>query len=113
MNCVQPIAPAFDGPMLQPKPDSIWVIAASTCHLSPKARAAADHVGFRTSALVHGFTARTCEWTLGWWPRAFGTLARRTSDPLPTLGVGVLLGALLGALLPLPPELWCPSQALS
>ena len=65
MNWVQPIAPAEDGPMLQPNPDSICVIAASTCHLSPKARAAAAQVGLSTSALVQGVTLRTCERTLG------------------------------------------------
>src|SRR3954452_12128085 len=45
MNCVQPIAPAFDGPMLQPKPDSISVIAAMTDQRRPKALPAAFHVG--------------------------------------------------------------------
>jgi hypothetical protein len=44
MNWVQPIAPADDGPMLQPWPDSISVIAASTLARSPNARAAVFHV---------------------------------------------------------------------
>jgi len=30
MNCIQPIAPAEDGPRLRPKSVSIWLIAAST-----------------------------------------------------------------------------------
>src|SRR4051794_213606 len=45
MNCVQPAAPALEVPMLHPKPDSTWVIAASTCHLSSKALAAASQIG--------------------------------------------------------------------
>ena len=45
MNWVQPIAPADDGPMLQPWPDSISVIAASTLARRPNALAAAFHVG--------------------------------------------------------------------
>src|SRR3954468_20019800 len=45
MNCVHPSAPALDGPMLQPKPDSISVIAARIDQRRPNALAAAFHVG--------------------------------------------------------------------
>ena len=44
MNWVQPIAPADDGPMLQPKPDSICVIAARICQRILNALPAAFHV---------------------------------------------------------------------
>src|SRR3954452_5730532 len=44
MNCVQPIAPALDGPMLQPCPDSISVIPARTVQRMPNALPAAFHV---------------------------------------------------------------------
>src|SRR3954462_11445746 len=45
MNCVQPIAPAFEGPMLQPWPDSISVMPARIDQRRPNARAAAFQVG--------------------------------------------------------------------
>src|SRR3712207_5636109 len=44
MNWVQPIAPADDGPMLQPKPDSICVIAVRICQRMPNALPAAFQV---------------------------------------------------------------------
>src|SRR3954462_10836343 len=83
MNCVQPSAPAFDGPMLQPKPDSISVIAARTVQRRPNAFAAAFHVGMswpepwqRGAALR---PVRTCG-----CPPAFGRAASARSEA-PTL----------------------------
>src|SRR4051794_32056028 len=61
MNCVQPSAPADDGPMLQPRPDSIVVMAASTFQFSPKALAAAFHVGSSGPLPEHGAAAASPE----------------------------------------------------
>ena len=50
MNWVQPIAPADEGPMLQPKPDSIWVIAAMICQRILNALPAAFQVALSGDA---------------------------------------------------------------
>ena len=51
-NWVQPIAPAEEGPMLQPCADSTSVIAASTLARRPNAFAAARAFGLRASVLA-------------------------------------------------------------
>src|SRR3989442_11054 len=80
MNCVHPIAPAFDGPMLQPKPDSISVIAARIVQRSPKALAAAFHVGTSCGAPWQRGSARSPVRTCGWRPWSARSASAR-SEP--------------------------------
>src|SRR5829696_5840601 len=81
MNWVQPIAPADDGPMLQPKPDSIWVIAAMTCHLTLKALPAAFQVGLSGEAPEQRLIVARPVLTFGGRPRReFEENARRSSE---------------------------------
>src|SRR3954454_10651216 len=71
MNCVHPSAPALDGPMLQPKADSISVIAARTDQRRPKALAAALQVGtscpepWQRGAALRPVRTRACLPALG------------------------------------------------
>src|SRR5262245_47661526 len=69
MNCVQPIAPAEDGPMLQPCADSTSVRPASTCQRRPNAFAARWKIGFRIEAPLHGDGERSPLVCLGLRPR--------------------------------------------
>src|SRR5215213_2453172 len=81
MNWVQPIAPADDGPMLQPKPDSIWVIAAMICHLILNALPAAFHVALSGAAPEQRLIVGSPVLTLGGRPRReFEEKAKRSSD---------------------------------
>src|SRR3989440_12912396 len=68
MNWVQPTAPALDGPMLQPRPDSICVIAARIFQLRWNALAADFQVERSGPAPEHGRVTRTPVFTLGAWP---------------------------------------------
>src|SRR3954452_5323014 len=79
MNCVQPRAPAFDGPILQPKPDSISVIAARTVQRRPNAFAAAFQVGTSWGAPWQRGTALSPVLTCGWRP-ALGRYASVRSE---------------------------------
>src|SRR3954469_18410949 len=94
MNCVQPSAPALDGPMLQPKPDSISVIAARIDQRRPNALAAAFHVGtswaepWQRDAGRRPVRTRACLPALGWAasarsdvPAVAGIGARGTGRP--------------------------------
>src|SRR4051812_20696419 len=78
MNCVQPIAPAEEGPMLQPWADSTSVRPASTLQRRPKARAAPFQIGFRTAVPLHGVGAVRPLATVGLRPRL--PLLRRASE---------------------------------
>src|SRR3954462_8578386 len=71
MNCVQPIAPADDGPMLQPRPDSTWVIPARICQRRPNDLAALFHVCRSAADPEHGCTVATWLRTCGTPPRAW------------------------------------------
>src|SRR5205085_1898759 len=53
----QPIAPAEDGPMLQPWADSTSVRPARIVQFRPKARAAPCQIGLRTSVPLQGVGA--------------------------------------------------------
>src|SRR5687768_5698535 len=69
MNCVQPIAPAEDGPMLQPCADSTSVSPASTCQRRPNAFAARWKIGLRIFESLHGDGERRPLVCLGLRPR--------------------------------------------
>src|SRR4051812_5711379 len=82
MNCVQPTAPALDGPMLQPSPDSIWVIAARIFQFRWNAFAAERHVERSGPAPEHGRAVCRPVFTLGAWPiEAFEARARPSIGP--------------------------------
>src|SRR3954449_368614 len=91
MNWVQPIAPADDGPMLQPKPDSICVIAAMICHLTLNALPAATHVALSGAEPEQRATVGRPVLTLGGRPRReFDENARRSSDGMLVVPDGLL-----------------------
>src|SRR3954469_26035452 len=69
MNWVQPIAPAEDGPMLQPWADSTSVRPARIVQFRPKARAAPCQIGLRTSVPLQGVGAVSPVVTDGLRPR--------------------------------------------
>src|SRR5436190_7316597 len=68
MNWVQPTAPALEGPMLQPSPDSIWVIAARIFQFRWKALAADFHVERSGTEPEHARVPCSPVFTLGAWP---------------------------------------------
>src|SRR3954454_9571887 len=89
MNWVQPIAPADDGPMLQPRPDSTCVMPARVCQRRPNERAAAFHVRTSGTEPEHGVTVATWLRTCGTPPRDwFDTFA--SARRLPALERGGL-----------------------
>src|SRR4051794_36771439 len=78
MNCVQPIAPAEDGPMLQPWADSTSVSPASTVQRTPKALPARWKIGVSAAAPLHAAGERRPLTIFGLRPRLW--LLRRASD---------------------------------
>src|SRR3954452_6144616 len=78
MNWVQPIAPADEGPMLQPCADSTSVSPARIDQRRPNAFAAACQIGFRTSEPLQGEGAARPEATEGLRPRLW--LLARASE---------------------------------
>src|SRR3954449_10829129 len=91
MNWVQPIAPADEGPMLQPKPDSICVIAAMICHLTLNALPAAFHVPVSGDAPEQRATVGRPVLTLGGRPRReFDVNAYRSSEGMFVVPDGLL-----------------------
>src|SRR3954447_22499042 len=106
MNCVQRIAPADEGPMLQPWPDSTSVIPARIDQRRPKALAARFQIGVRTAVPLHGVGELSPLRTLGLRPRLWllrsareaieataGTLAvRRFSRQIVAAGLPRLAG---------------------
>src|SRR3954447_11076199 len=87
MNWVHPIAPADDGPMLQPRPDSTCVMPARICQRSPNDFAALFQVCLSAAEPEHGLTVATWLRTCGTAPRAwFDAFARMRR--LPALAPG-------------------------
>src|SRR5918998_2559447 len=68
MNWVQPIAPADDGPMLQPKADSTSVIEAMILQSMPNERPAPRQIGRSWAVPAHRRGLRTPVRTLGLRP---------------------------------------------
>src|SRR3954453_929547 len=82
MNWVPPTAPALEGPMLQPSPDSIWVIAARIFQFRWNALAADFHVDRSGALPEHGRAMPRPVFTLGAWPiDALELRARPSSGP--------------------------------